>query len=328
MDVATVGSTQLLNRLRFKQFELIKGVSEGLSFRALASRMALSQPAISKMARELELSLGAPVFERRNDGVSLTPFGESLVQDAKLIVNRLGRLESELADLRRNPIRTLRAGAPSYTGMSLLSRPVALIAARHQLVHVEVIDGVASRLFDMLMAGELDFVIGSLPERNLSDSEAALLHVDVLYPDELRIVGHRSAVSDDGPIPLEDLLPCSWVMPSKDSLVRNALRTTLLRKGLPIPPATVESSPPFIGAVVAEHPGFVGVLRSDSAVYLARYLNLALLNVQPRIALPSVAIFRLRDPEPSPLALELFELVRQESRRLVDGAFRLPSTLL
>lgn len=325
MDASDQGSSPLLSRLRLRQFELIKGVSEGLSFRTLASRMALSQPAISKMARELEVSLGAAVFERRNDGVTLTPFGQSLVQDAKLIVNRLVRLESELTDLRRNPTRTLRAGAPSYTGMSLLSRPVALIAARHQQVHVEVIDGVANRLFDMLVAGELDFVIGSLPERNLGDAEAALLHVDVLYPDELRIVGHRCSAPDDRPIPLKDLLQCSWVMPSKDSIVRNALRTTLLRNGLPIPPATVESSPPFIGAVVAEHPGFVGVLRSDSAAYLARYLNLALLNVQPRIALPSVAIFRLRDREPSPLALELFDLVRQESRRLVHGAFGVSS---
>lgn len=322
MESSASGSPQLLSRLRLKQFELIKGVSEGLSFRNLANRMALSQPAISKMAREMEEALGAAVFERRSEGVSLTMFGQSLVHDAKLIVNKLGRLESELSELRRNPIRTLRAGAPSYTGMSLLSRPVALIAAQHQQVHVEIIDGVASRLFDMLMAGELDFVIGSLPERNLSDAEAALLHIDVLYPDELRIVAHRDTVSTGRPVPIEDLLNYSWVMPSKDSLVRNALRTTLLKKGLRVPPPTVESSPPFIGAVVAEHPRFIGVLRSDSAVYLAQYLKLTLLDVRPRIALPSVAIFRLRDTEPSPIAVELFELVREEGRRLLGGTLK------
>src|SRR3546814_13153530 len=92
--------------------------------------MALSQPAISKMAREMEEALGMAVFERRRAGVSLTVFGQSLVHDARLIVNKLGRLESELAALRRNPIRPLRAGAPSYTGMHLLSRPVELIPAR------------------------------------------------------------------------------------------------------------------------------------------------------------------------------------------------------
>ncbi|MCW0209365.1 MAG: LysR family transcriptional regulator [Achromobacter sp.] len=315
-DPPTPASARLLSRLRLKQFELIKGVSEGLSFRHLADRMALSQPAISKMAREMEEALGAAVFERRRDGVSLTAFGQSLVHDARLIVNKLGRLESELSELRRNPIRTLRAGAPSYTGMSLLSRPVALIAARHQQAHVEIIDGIASRLFDMLMAGELDFVIGSLPDRNLTDDEASLLHVEVLYPDELRFVAHRDTVRADQPVPIEDLLKHSWVMPSRDSLVRNALRAALLRKRLPVPPATVESSPPFIGAVVAEHPGFIGLLRSDSAVYLARHLNLVLLDVRPRIALPPVAIFRLRDPDPSALAVELFALVRESVQTL------------
>lgn len=317
MSVAPpAGSAKLLSRLRLKQFELVKGVSEGLSFRHLADRMALSQPAISKMAREMEETLGAAVFERRRDGVSLTVFGQSLVQDARLIVNRLARLESELSELHRNPIRTLRAGAPSYTGMSLLARPVALIAARHQQAHVEILDGIASRLFDMLMAGELDFVIGSLPDRNLSDDEAALLHVEVLYPDELRFVAHPDTVRANRPVPIEALLAHSWVMPARDSLVRNALRTALLKKRLPVPPATVESSPPFIGAVVAEQPGFIGLLRSDSAVYLARRLNLALLDVRPRIPLPPVALFRLRDPEPSALAIELFELVRASVRAL------------
>lgn len=315
-DPQSYGSSKLLSRLRLKQFELIKGVSEGLSFRQLADQMALSQPAISKMAREMEETLGAAVFERRRDGVSLTAFGHSLTHDARLIVNKLTRLESELAELRRNPIRTLRAGAPSYTGMSLLSRPVAQIAARHQQAHVEIIDGIASRLFDMLMAGELDFVIGSLPDRNLRDDEAALLHVEVLYPDELRFVAHPDTIQAGRPVPIEDLLQYSWVMPSRDSLVRNALRTALLKRRQPVPPATVESSPPFIGAVVAEQPGFIGLLRSDSAAYLAQRLNLALLDVRPRIPLPPVAIFRLRDSEPSALAVELFALVRESVQTL------------
>lgn len=313
---APAGSGKLLNRLRLKQFELIKGVSEGLSFRQLADSMALSQPAISKMAREMEDTLGAAVFERRRDGVSLTEFGRSLVHDARLIVNKLARLESELAELQRSPIRTLRAGAPSYTGMSLLSRPVARIAARHQQAHVEIIDGIASRLFDMLMAGELDFVIGSLPSRNLSDEEAGLLHVEVLYPDEVRFVAHRDMGLAGRPVPIAELLPHSWVMPSRDSLVRSALRAALLKKKLPVPPATVESSPPFIGAVVAEQSGFIGLLRSDSAAYLAQRLNLALLDVRPRIPLPPVAIFRLRDADPSALAVELFGLVRESVESL------------
>ncbi|ADP15891.1 bacterial regulatory helix-turn-helix protein, LysR family protein 74 [Achromobacter xylosoxidans A8] len=315
-DPQPQGSSKLLGRLRLKQFELIKGVSEGLSFRQLADQMSLSQPAISKMAREMEDTLGAAVFERRREGVSLTPFGESLTHDARLIVNKLARLESELAELRRNPIRTLRAGAPSYTGMSLLSRPVALIAARHQQAHVEIIDGIAVRLFDMLMAGELDFVIGSLPGRNLRDDEAALLHVEVLYPDELSFVAHPDTIQGGRQVPIEELLQYSWVMPSKDSLVRNALRTALLKLRLPVPPATVESSPPFIGAVVAEQPGFIGLLRSDSAAYLAQRLNLTLLDVSPRIPLPPVAIFRLRDSEPSELAVELFALVRESVQTL------------
>ena len=93
LATAAAGSGKLLSRLRLKQFRLIKGVSEGLSFRQLADRMALSQPAISKMAREMEDTLGAAVFERHRDGVSLTAFGQSLVHDARLIVNKLARLE-------------------------------------------------------------------------------------------------------------------------------------------------------------------------------------------------------------------------------------------
>lgn len=320
-NLAAAENPRLMSRLRLKQFELIIGVADGLSFRQLSERMALSQPAISKMARELEQTLGAPVFNRLREGVSLTPFGGALVHDARMVLNKIGRLENEIADMRGGKGRTLRVGAPSYTTVSLLSEPVAQLAARHPSMRIEMVDGVANSLFTMLMAGELDFVVGSLPARNLTDAEASMLHVDILYPDELCFVAQRRGDGGGRELALEDLLHYAWVTPTSDSLVRNALRVAMLAQKLPVPVPAIESSVmPSIAAIVAAHPGFIGVLRADAAVYMSRRLGLELLNVRPKIPLPPVAIVRAKDVEPSAAAQELFELLRDRARVLFENS--------
>ncbi|MBV6303778.1 LysR family transcriptional regulator [Candidimonas humi] len=310
-----------LHHLRFKQLELLCGVAEGNSFRMLAEKMSLTQPAISKMAREMEAAIQAPLFVRNREGVTLTPMGRSLVQQARMILTQLERMSSNVEQYRGGKEHVLRLGSPSYTAVALLAAPIAQLVATHSAARVEMVDAVADTLFAQLKNGELDFVVGSLPVRPMSDEDAALLHTEILYPDQLSFITQSSRKPLPGLMTLKDLQEYSWVLPARDSLVRHALRSAMRDAGLPIPRAAIEvGSIPTIGALVGQQPRLLGVVRADAAHYFSRGAGISMINIHPRIALPPVAIVRLKDNEPTDLTRALFELIRAQSRTLLSHA--------
>ena len=58
-------------------------VTKNGSFNKAAEKLSLTAPAVMKQMNSLEKSIGAPLFERTNRGIRLTPAGESFLKDAK-----------------------------------------------------------------------------------------------------------------------------------------------------------------------------------------------------------------------------------------------------
>ena len=57
-------------------------VTKNGSFNKAAEKLSLTAPAVMKQMNSLEKSIGAPLFERTNRGIRLTPAGESFLKDA------------------------------------------------------------------------------------------------------------------------------------------------------------------------------------------------------------------------------------------------------
>ncbi|TAL91267.1 MAG: LysR family transcriptional regulator [Candidimonas sp.] len=316
-------ASPILNRLRLKQLELVCGVADGYSFRIMADKMSLSQPAISKMAREMESAIREPIFLRNREGVALTPLGLTLVHQARLILSQVSRIQSNVEQYRNGKNHVLRIGSPSYTAVTLLAKPIALLASLYPKVRIEMVDGVADTLFGQLKAGNLDFVVGSLPISPMTDDDAALLQVEMLYPDQLSFIVQATGKPQPKRLSLRELQSYSWVLPSRDSLVRHALRNAMRDAQLSIPSPTIEAgSVPAIGALVAEQPNLLGVLRADAAHYFAQQAGTTLLNVKPKIALPPIAIVHLKDSQFPAITQQLFGLIRDRAQTFLSKARR------
>jgi len=313
--------SRLVGRLRLRQLHLIAAVAAGASFRQIADDMALSQPAISKMARELESVIGYDIFLRTTEGAKLTALGTSLAHYARLALQQLEGIDDSLRAHAAGKLYKLRIGAPSYTAVSLLAAPVAQLVARHPDARIEMVDGTAGRLHAALARGELDLIVGSLPAAQLSDSEASLLSVDVLYPDEVTFIASADSPLAGQPLSLADLTRAAWATPQEDSLLRSTVRRAMVESGLPVPtPAIQTSLVPSIGAIVAQEPTIIGLLRMDAAHYMARRLSLQVLDIRPRMPLPPVAILTLRGITLPPLGEALLMLIRERVHTLFGGA--------
>jgi DNA-binding transcriptional LysR family regulator len=110
-------------------------VAEELHFGRAAARLHMSQPPLSRAIRRLETDVGAALLHRSASGVTLTPAGAALLDEARALLDRADR------------VRVRVAGAAALTvgilGDSADRRATRLAAAyrrRHPGVEVRVRD--------------------------------------------------------------------------------------------------------------------------------------------------------------------------------------------
>lgn len=316
--------TPLLRRLRLPQLQLVRMAGDGANFRSMALALGVTQPAITKMAHELEQALGARVFERGSGGMRLTaPFGHSVLAHARRALAALDQLADDLPHYRDAGTPALRIGSPAFTAAVLLGGPVAQWIRRTPGARVLMTDGVSPQLLALLRAGELDCVVGSLDDSGehrhdeRDDKDLAALRFEPLYDDHVTFVTHPKTPGLTRLTRLGQLQDLPWVLPPRASQVWTALRREFSAGGHHLPQGVVEtSSIPAIGAILRQAPGVVGALRADAGRYLVRNFGLKGLRISPRIALPRVGIVRLRSAEASPALDALLALVRAEVKAM------------
>ncbi|MEV0032498.1 LysR family transcriptional regulator [Nocardia sp. NPDC050793] len=83
-------------------------VAEDLHFGRAAARLHMTQPPLSRAIRQLETELGCELLQRSPNGVTLTPAGESLYEDARALLAQADRARVRAVAAAGAPI--LRVG--------------------------------------------------------------------------------------------------------------------------------------------------------------------------------------------------------------------------
>src|ERR1700678_131684 len=105
------------------------GVVEKRNITAAAEALNISQPALTRSIRQLEKTIGVPLFERLPTGVVLTKQGEVLARRVKLMELEYRHALSEISALEQGMTGVLRVGGgPLWVSMILPD----VITAFHQ----------------------------------------------------------------------------------------------------------------------------------------------------------------------------------------------------
>jgi DNA-binding transcriptional LysR family regulator len=249
--------------------------SEGSVSRA-AERLMVSQPAVSKQLRQLERSLGGPLFDRLPKGVRPTAAGELLAGYARRIFALEAEAELALAELRGLRRGTLSVGASTTIAVYLL--PEIFVRYRRAYpdvcMHMEVANSEVIRR--RLVEGAIDVgLTEGIVEGDELDSTVFLRDelVPIAAPDHPLARRKR-------PVSAAKLCREPFVVRETGSGTKSVVERALAERGLSVTPIMSLGSTEAIKRAVAAGIGVAIVSR---------------LTVQQELQLGRLAVLRVPD---------------------------------
>ena len=180
------------------QLEALHWVVRLGSFRAAATRLNLTQPAVSVRIRELEAAAGGKLFLKGSYRAKPTPLGRELAAQAEQVIAACERLAGRFAggEELRGPIRI---GVADSFAMVCLPELMRRIEKRFPQVRAEIRVDFSVLLDESLHAGDLDIAVLTAP------APGPLVTVEPLVDHELRWVASPKLALRKGTLRPADL---------------------------------------------------------------------------------------------------------------------------
>ncbi len=159
-------------------------LSETGSFSEAASRLGITQPAISLTVKKIEGDLGVRLFQRRGNRYVPTEIGSTFLEHAREIVEAEDRLLLSLELARKAGTSKLRIASSNIPGEYVLPLVLGDLRDKHRGIEpvLEIMD--SSKVITAVRSGDFEFgFIGSSASRE--DMELV-----PFCPDELRVICH------------------------------------------------------------------------------------------------------------------------------------------
>jgi DNA-binding transcriptional LysR family regulator len=189
-------------------------VAESLHFTRAAERLGIRQPPLSMQIKQLEETVGTPLFRRLSRGVELTDAGQHFLVDARAILDHIDRAIADAQRRARGDSGRIRVG---FAGATYFHPAVPAAIHRFRKAYPDVAlsseYNTTGALVAGLMAGRIDVAFVRPP---IDDANAHLKLRD--FVDEELVVavpaGHRLDVP--GPCRLADLAGEPFVLFARD----------------------------------------------------------------------------------------------------------------
>jgi DNA-binding transcriptional LysR family regulator len=159
-------------QIKLQQWRYFVAVAETLNFRVAAQRLFITQPPLTRQIQALEAALGLTLFERNRQGVRLTGAGQTVLVQARSLLQAaqalqtleaLPRLVSD-ASAAPSPPR-LRLGLTSVVDAGGLADLHAAFQERWPGCEVQLLRDRSTKLIRRVCRGELEGALIGLPAR-------------------------------------------------------------------------------------------------------------------------------------------------------------------
>jgi DNA-binding transcriptional LysR family regulator len=303
----------ITRKFRLRHVELIAELHDCRSILKAARRLSLTQPTVTKALQDVESTLGVKLFERSNRGLEPTAYGEIFARHAKIVLAQLRHAAEELESLRAGYSGKVTVGTLLAASASILPDAIALLKKQRPGVAISVVVGTYDILMPSLLVGDLDMVLGRLPDEGRSPA----LVYEEFYAEPICVVTRRGhPLSRRRRLTLKELASEAWLLPLPETALRRQIERAFVEAGAPLPSNVIESVSILTNRALLRKSEFLGIMPYHVALDDVQQGLLAILPVKLKsLETPVGAILRAPGKLP-PAASALLECLRLAGREV------------
>ena len=303
-----------LRRLKLRDLQILNAVAEAGSMAKAAPRLAMSQPAVSRVIADMERLLGVPLFDRTSSGVELTSFGQVLRRRTTNVTDELKQGLGELAFLADPTQGEIRVGTTEPMS-ALTATVVQRISERYPRISFVVSANDTLALHDRLRHRDIDIAI----TRMAADFDTYEdLAAEPLFHDELAVIaGRHNPLVRRRNLTLRGLVNERWLLGSPNSsFLRPFIEEAFRAEGLSVPSATVTCSSFAVQTNLMAAGPFLVILPRAMLRYPVPHPTLVALRVRLPTTRRPVGLVRLKHRSLSPIVSLFCNVAREAAAQM------------
>lgn len=213
--------------LNYHHLRYFRAIATEGTLTGAAEKMGVAQSSLSVQLKQLEESIGQPLFHRQSKSLVLTEAGRIALDYAETIFRSGEELMSVLQNSPTSRRQVLRVGA-----VATLSRNFQLSCLQPFIgrddVELVLRSGSMRELLGQLQSHTLDVVLSNLPVRRESETP---WHSHLLEEQPVALVGKKTSQKVTFKFP-DDLGKHPLLLPSLDTNLRGAFDLVMEREGV------------------------------------------------------------------------------------------------
>lgn len=232
--------------LSFKELERFVAVVERGGLVEAAKTLGITQQALGRSLTKLETILGAKLLNRAQGSQTRpTLYGEAFLQYAKSQLNGIAQAVEHVQALAGARSGRASVGVGESCDVESVSEAVREFHARQPDVEISLAEGYTESLTDQLLEGELDCVIGTLPDADYL--RRGVMHEPLYSLNDIVVARPEHPVFQHGSPSLSDLQPYSWLVARRRPADWAIIRDAFLADGLEPPQRVIRSDAVMVG---------------------------------------------------------------------------------
>jgi DNA-binding transcriptional LysR family regulator len=274
-------------RLKTRQLMLLVAIDEARNIHRAAEALSMSQPAASKLLKDLEDMLGVSLFERLPREMRPNWYGEAMIRHARIALASLREAGEEVAALKAGRFGQVSLGAITGPALSLLPDAMATVAREHPSLRIQLTIESSDVLLERLVQGRLDIMIGRLFE---NQDKAGLRYERLTVEHICAVVRPNHPMLGVNALTLQELAQAAWIVPPTGSVLRHRFELMFHEAGLAPPTQIIETAALLFVTKMLQQSDFISVVPTDVARYYGQYGMLAILPIQLSCSMDSFGI--------------------------------------
>jgi DNA-binding transcriptional LysR family regulator len=297
-------------RLKTRQLLLLVALAEEGNIHRAAKVLNMTQPAASKLLKDLEDVLEVPLFERLPRGMRPTWYGETMIRHARVALASLNQAHDELTALKAGRFGQVSVGAITSPGLMLLPPAVALVKKEQPNLRIGLEIETSDVLLERLAQGKLDILVARL----FAQHDKSQLRYERLTEEPVCAVarpGHP--MMGMAGLTLRDVVGAGWIVPPAGSVLRHRFELMFQEDGLAPPSNVIETAALLFITRMLQQSDMLAVLAADVARYYAAHGIVAVLPLAMPCHMDDFGIITRTDRLASPAANVMMKALRTSS---------------